>query len=74
MEPNEGLSHSYIALDIAARLRGSQGSKRLLWTILGASSMGLAIWSMHFIGMLAMSMPMTMTYDPFLDLFAKLAQ
>lgn len=64
---------SYISLDIAARLRNSQANNRFLWTILGAFSMGLAIWSMHFIGMLAMSMPMTMTYDPFLSFLSIVA-
>jgi NO-binding membrane sensor protein with MHYT domain len=29
-----------------------------------ASAMGLRIWSMHYIGMLAFSIPMPMFYDP----------
>jgi PAS domain S-box-containing protein len=64
---------SYIALYFANGLRTRQGGQRLLWTLFGASSMGLAIWSMHFIGMLAMSMPMPMAYDPFLSLLSIVA-
>ncbi len=35
--------------------------------------MGLAIWSMHFVGMLAMSMDMPMSYDPALSFLSVLA-
>jgi NO-binding membrane sensor protein with MHYT domain len=55
---------SYIALDITGRLRdiGNTKLSRVLWICGGACAMGAGIWSMHFIGMLAFSMPgMAMT-------------
>lgn len=56
---------SYIALDITGRLRDSGNTERslTLWLFGGAIAMGAGIWSMHFIGMLAFSMPMPMIYD-----------
>jgi NO-binding membrane sensor protein with MHYT domain len=59
---------SYIALDITGRLRdiGNTKLSRVLWICGGACAMGAGIWSMHFIGMLAFSMPgMAMGYDSF---------
>jgi NO-binding membrane sensor protein with MHYT domain len=57
---------SYIALDVTGRLRDVSNtplSKRL-WICGGAIAMGAGIWSMHFIGMLAFSMPdMSMHYE-----------
>ncbi len=56
---------SYTALDLTARIRSLQaaGSKRAVWLFCGAAVMGTGIWSMHFIGMLAMQMPMVLGYD-----------
>jgi len=59
---------SYIALDITGRLRdvGNTKLSTTLWICGGAFAMGAGIWSMHFIGMLAFSMPdMSISYDPF---------
>jgi diguanylate cyclase (GGDEF)-like protein len=55
---------SYTALDLSGRI-GSQRStmQRRLWLFGGALALGLGIWSMHFIGMLAFRLPMTMSYD-----------
>lgn len=64
---------SYVALYFAGRLRAKEGKERILWTWLGASCMGLAIWSIHFVGMLALSMPMPMSYDPFLSFLSMIA-
>src|SRR5882672_5011937 len=55
---------SYAALDLAGRVTASHRRTRLLWLIGGATAMGLGIWSMHYIGMLAFRMPMKMFYDP----------
>jgi NO-binding membrane sensor protein with MHYT domain/anti-anti-sigma regulatory factor len=44
---------SYTALDLAGRLTSARGTARRLWLAGGAFSMGLGIWAMHFIGMLA---------------------
>ena len=44
---------SYVALDLARRTQAATGRSRLLWLAAGSVTMGLGIWSMHFIGMLA---------------------
>lgn len=59
---------SYVALDIAERIRGSGVTlkSKIWWLVGGAFGMGMGIWTMHFIGMLALVMPMPMTYDFYL--------
>ena len=43
---------SYVALDLASRVSASRHSKAAkYWLLGGAVSMGVGIWSMHFIGM-----------------------
>jgi diguanylate cyclase (GGDEF)-like protein len=54
---------SYTALDLAARITASAGIAARLWLLGGAFSMGIGIWSMHFVGMLAFSLPIPMGYD-----------
>jgi diguanylate cyclase (GGDEF)-like protein len=54
---------SYAALDLATRITASKGVSARFWLIGGAFSMGMGIWSMHFIGMLAFSLPIPMGYD-----------
>ena len=54
---------SYTALGLAGRVTASRGRARLVWLIGGATSMGIGIWSMHFIGMLAFSLPVSIQYD-----------
>lgn len=57
---------SYVALDLAGRLRATSNPKaKFYWLLSGAFAMGAGIWSMHFIGMLAFIMQMPMIYDPF---------
>lgn len=59
---------SYIALDITARLRdvGNTNLTSTWWLLIGSFAMGAGIWSMHFIGMLAFSMPnMVITFEAF---------
>lgn len=54
---------SYTALDLAGRVTQAQGRVRKLWLAGGAIAMGISIWSMHFIGMLAYELPTPMTYE-----------
>jgi NO-binding membrane sensor protein with MHYT domain len=54
---------SYTALDLGARVETARGLARRVWLAAAAITMGGGIWSMHFIGMLAFSMPMPMSYD-----------
>jgi PAS domain S-box-containing protein len=54
---------SFAALDLTGRITASRSKQRLFWLLGGASAMGLGIWSMHYIGMLAFKMPMKVLYD-----------
>jgi len=53
---------SFTALDTAGRVASSQGWKAKLWLVGGGTAMGIGVWSMHFIGILAMMFPMPMHY------------
>jgi diguanylate cyclase len=61
---------SYTALDLAARITASTGMAARLWLLCGAGSMGIGIWSMHFVGMLAFSLPIPMGYDTAVTLYS----
>lgn len=54
---------SFVALDSAAKIATSNKNAALFWRLAGGATLGIGIWSMHFIGMLAMKMPMMMHYD-----------
>jgi diguanylate cyclase len=53
----------YLALDLAQRSAGSAGWARRGWIAAGGVALGMGIWSMHFIGMLALKMGMPVSYD-----------
>ena len=48
---------SYAALDLAGRLTAARGRVRFTWFTGGSATMGLGIWAMHYIGMLALNLP-----------------
>ena len=54
---------SYAALDLAGRVTAARGGVRYLWLTGGASAMGFGIWSMHYIGMVAYTLPVVVLYD-----------
>ncbi|HEY4839481.1 MAG TPA: MHYT domain-containing protein [Candidatus Acidoferrales bacterium] len=54
---------SYAALDLAGRVTASKSFARGIWLMGGATAMGLGIWSMHYIGMLAFKLPVPVEYD-----------
>ena len=54
---------SFAALDLAARVIASRGRTWWYWLAGGALSLGLGIWSMHFIGMLAFHLPIAIVYE-----------
>lgn len=54
---------SYSALNLAGKIHLAHGRLRLFWLSGGAVSMGIGIWSMHFVGMQALKLPMQMTYN-----------
>ncbi len=64
---------SYTALDLAARISTARSSQaRIWWLAGGALCMGVGIWSMHFVGMLAATLPVPLAYDPGLTLLSLL--
>ena len=52
----------YVALDLACHARATPG-RRNVWLAAGAVALGAGVWSMHFIGMLALRLPMAVAYD-----------
>lgn len=55
---------SYIALSASQKLRGNQGrAYNYHLMIAGIALGGIGVWAMHFIGMLAMRMPLGMSYS-----------
>ena len=63
---------SYTALDLAARIATARGRTVYLWMSGGALAMGFGVWSMHFIGMLALELPLDLGYDLGLTLWSLL--
>ena len=54
---------AYVAIEIAQRVRAAARRRRLFWVYGGAVAMALGIWSMHFVGMLALRLPIPVWYD-----------
>jgi len=57
---------AYTTLRVAFRLAWASQATRLYWIAGGACSMGIGIWTMHFVGMLALHLPVPVAYDPLL--------
>ena len=56
---------SFAGLDIIKLVRkGSKTIWRSTWLLAGASSMGLGVWSMHFIGMHAYRLDFSVSHAP----------
>jgi HPt (histidine-containing phosphotransfer) domain-containing protein len=58
-----GMAASYAALDVGGHVSASRGSMRFLWLSGGGVVMGMGIWSMHYVGMLAYRLPVTVLDD-----------
>ena len=61
---------SFTALTHAERMRSAEGRAVKVWMWVGGATLGLTIWSMHFIGMLAFQLPIPVTYNLFLTLLS----
>ncbi|WJQ83740.1 diguanylate cyclase domain-containing protein [Brevibacillus brevis] len=61
---------SYTALDLGARLHYAKGRGRVFWLCAGTVSMGLGIWAMHFVAMLALHLPIAVEYDNLIVFFS----
>lgn len=60
---------SYISLELSRKVTINTGLKSKIWLIGGSLIMGFGIWSMHFVGMMAVHMEMPMEYE-FMPLMA----
>jgi PAS domain S-box-containing protein len=54
---------SYTALNLAGRVGATSGRGRIAWLSAGSLAMGVGIWSMHFVAMLAFSLPIAVAYN-----------
>lgn len=54
---------SYTSLALAGQVTTAQKRIQSHWLIGGALVMGIGIWSMHFVGMLAFCLPVPVTYN-----------
>lgn len=62
---------SYAALNIATRVANATSTLGLTsWALIGSLAMGTGVWAMHFIGMLALSIPCGVYYDPYTTLLS----
>lgn len=61
---------AYAALYMADRVAMHRGLSARIWVLVSGLTLGLAIWSMHFVGMLAFELPIAVTYDPWLTLLS----
>jgi diguanylate cyclase (GGDEF)-like protein len=63
---------SYTALDMANRIALNRNAAARWWLAGGSLAMGIGIWSMHFIGMLAFRLPIPLSYNIWLTLLSLL--
>jgi len=62
---------AYAALLVSRRVEVTTAAlARRLWIAAGGFAMGAGIWAMHFVGMLAFSLPCATTYDPAITFFS----
>jgi PAS domain S-box-containing protein len=54
---------AFAALDLAERVTASRSGSRLAWLYGGAAAMGIGIWAMHYVGMVAFDLPVPVMYD-----------
>jgi diguanylate cyclase len=54
---------SYVSFSVARHLARSRGRGAFGWLLLGALPMGFGVWSMHFVGMLALDIGTPLGYD-----------
>ena len=64
---------SYVALHLAERVRTDDRMLASAWLIGGSLTLGTGIWSMHFVGMQAFSLPIALGYAPLPTLLSWLA-
>src|SRR4051794_36478026 len=64
---------AYSALRIVGRISAATTlSARSAWVLVGAVTMGIGVWAMHFVGMLAFVLPIAVSYNFSITLFSML--
>ncbi|MEK8049224.1 EAL domain-containing protein [Ideonella sp. DXS22W] len=58
------LAASYVALDLARRVRSPDRLLALGWGLGGSLALGTGIWAMHFLGLLAFEVPVALGFAP----------
>lgn len=64
---------AYAGFELAGRVTAAKGHLKAFWIAGGASALGTAVWSMHYIGMLAFRLPVQVRYDVPLVLISMVA-
>ena len=64
---------SYVTLDLAKRVRTPDRVVARCWWVGGSLAMGTGIWAMHFVGMLAYSLPIALGYTKLLTIVSWVA-
>jgi len=64
---------SYSALNLAGKISRARGKSKYVWLMTGSCVMGCGIWSMHFVGMLALHTDLQIRYDIPITLLSALA-
>lgn len=54
---------AYASIDLARRVIYSSGASKVIWLLSGGATLGIGIWSMHFIAMLAHQFPIEVYYS-----------
>lgn len=64
---------AFTAFAIAERISAAKTPiDQGLWILFGATTMGMGVWSMHFIGLLALVLPIPVSYDLHITLLSML--
>ncbi|MCW8890281.1 MAG: EAL domain-containing protein [Sedimenticola sp.] len=64
------IAASYVAFSMVRRLLLTEGAGRWYWYIGAAATLGLGIWSMHFIGIISLQHPFPVQYHKGLTLLS----
>jgi diguanylate cyclase (GGDEF)-like protein/PAS domain S-box-containing protein len=62
---------AYAAFRASARANKVAGKpSQVTWILISALALGVGTWAMHFIGMMALRLPCSITYNPFITLIS----
>lgn len=61
---------SYTTIELSSRTQTAQLRMRRVWHFAGALAAGTGIWAMHFVGMLAYTLPIPVGFDPSITFYS----